>query len=180
MTTAKLGYRTHHRQHWSEVWTRGTSTVDPCSYRYANRLLAESRFKQFTNVIQEGVLQKSTRGSLRSHLRASLARKKEKVQKWYNGHIGDWICSFVCARRARLCCTSWNLLEFGRKYTALTTKLLTLFFGLRRTNECGAVLIQKGHIYMTLMVANSCSIEIPRPLPPTRMVGRWSGGQHLI
>ena len=41
MTTVKLGHRTHNRQHWSEVRTRGTSTDNPCSCRYTNWLLVE-------------------------------------------------------------------------------------------------------------------------------------------
>ena len=45
MTTAKLGHRTHNRQHWSEVRTRGTSTGDPCSFRYTNGLLAELKIQ---------------------------------------------------------------------------------------------------------------------------------------
>ena len=45
MTTAKPGHRTHNRQHWSEVRTRGTSTGDPCSYRYTNGLLAELKIQ---------------------------------------------------------------------------------------------------------------------------------------
>ena len=45
MTTVKLGYRTHNRQHWSEVRTRGTSTGDPCLFRYTNGLLAELKIQ---------------------------------------------------------------------------------------------------------------------------------------
>jgi len=45
MTTAKLGHRTHNRQHWSEVRTQGTSTDDPCSYRYTNGILTESKIQ---------------------------------------------------------------------------------------------------------------------------------------
>ena len=41
MTTVKPGHRTHNRQHWDEVRTRGTSIGDTCSYRYTNRLLEE-------------------------------------------------------------------------------------------------------------------------------------------
>ena len=49
MTTVKLGHRTHNRQHWSEVRTRGTSTGNPCSCRYTNGLLAESKIQTVYN-----------------------------------------------------------------------------------------------------------------------------------
>ena len=53
-----------------------------------------------------------------AHMRASKAKKR-------NGHDGDQTHSLACARSARLLCTSRNLSELGRKYTVLTTKLLT-------------------------------------------------------
>ena len=47
--TAKSGHRTHNRQHWGEVRTRGTSTSDPCSFRYTNGLLAEFKIQTVYN-----------------------------------------------------------------------------------------------------------------------------------
>ena len=87
MTPVKLGHRTRNRQHWSVVRTRGTSTGDPCSCRYTNGLLVEFKVQTLYGHNTRRRTIKVWRGSLRSYLRASRARKQKK-QKSTTGTSG--------------------------------------------------------------------------------------------
>ena len=80
MTTAKLGHRTNNRRHWSEVQTRGTSTGNPYSCHYTNGLLGELKIQTLYERNTRRRTIKSTRVSIRSHLRASQARKQKKCK----------------------------------------------------------------------------------------------------
>ena len=79
VTTDKLGHRTHNHQHWNDVRTRGTNTGDPCLYRYTNQLLVELKIQTLYERNTRRCTIKSTRGLIRSHLRASQARKQKSA-----------------------------------------------------------------------------------------------------
>ena len=63
--------------------------------------LRTQKFKQYTTVIQESVTQKSTRGSLCSHLRASPAQKQKSYIRDTSGIEHTY--SLVSMRTARAC-----------------------------------------------------------------------------
>ena len=119
MTTAKLGHRTHNRQHWSEVRTRGTNTGDPYPYHYTNGLLAESKIQTVYNHNMRMLIIKI----YAAIVTLAFAREPSAKAKKCNDHGRVQTYSLACARRARLRCTNRGL-RCGRIYTALTKKLL--------------------------------------------------------
>ena len=123
MTTAKVRHRTHNRQHWSEVRTRGTSTGDPCPHHYTNGLLVESKIQMVYNRNTRRLTIKIYAGIV------TLAFAREPGAKKFNGHGRDQTYFLACLRRVRLRCTTRGLRNV-RKYTGLTTKLLMVKFSL--------------------------------------------------
>ena len=129
---------------WSNKWQLSNQGIEPTTASIGTRFelgepvlavrartalpigyLRIYRFKLFTNVIREGVLQKSTWGSLRSHLRANRARKQKIVRKRCNGQAGAWTCYLEGARQRQVRCSASPIgLRICHIYTALTPKLL--------------------------------------------------------
>ena len=92
MTTAKLELRTYNRRHWSEVRTRGTSTGNPCSYRYTNGLLEELKIQ----TLYERSTRRRTIEVYAGIDTLAFARepsaKAKKMQKSCNRHAKAWTC----------------------------------------------------------------------------------------
>ena len=89
MTTDKLGHRTHNHQHWNEVQTRGTNTGDPCSYRYTNGLLAESKIQTVYNRNTRRRNIKVYAGIATLTFVRETSAEAKKAQKQCNGHAED-------------------------------------------------------------------------------------------
>ena len=127
MTTDKLGHRTHNRQLWNEVWTRGTNTGGQCSYRYTNGLLAESKIQ---SVYDRNTRRRSIKvcaGTATLAFSREPSVKAKQLQKRCNGHSGDWTYYFEgarCARRIR--CTN-RLLRWLHIYS-LNYKVVKIIF----------------------------------------------------
>ena len=118
--TAKSGHRTHHRQHWTKVQNRGTSTGDPCSYRYTNTLLTESTIQ---TVYKRNTRRCTIKIYAGTTTRASLARKQEKCKNNITDTPGiKHAPSHACG--VRVSAVPVGTYQTGPIYRAVTPKLL--------------------------------------------------------
>ena len=147
MTIAKLGHRTYNHRHWSEVQTRGTSTGNPCSYRYTNGVLAELKIQTLYKRNTRRRTIKVYAGIATLAFAHEPSAKAKKFENDVTDTPGLEHATSRCARRAR-CSASPIGLRNVRIYTDLITKLL------KNTNL--ANLQNKSLIISCILLKNTC------------------------